>query len=83
MRPLPRARPAHPLEPLQIAGASPDLQLDATVDLLCNAGMGRRQAGWLWEAMRGLYLEHGVLTEDPQVLYPEVYSQAVQERPES
>lgn len=71
--------------PLQIGRRiPPDLQLDATVDLLCNAGrMGERQAGWLWEAMRGLYLEHGVLTEDPQVLYPEVYSQAAQERPES
>ncbi len=68
--------------PLQIGRRiPPDLQLDATVDLLCNAGrMGERQAGWLWEVIRGLYLEHGVLTEDPQVLYPETYSKVVQER---
>ncbi|MBC7258722.1 MAG: serine-rich protein [Chloroflexi bacterium] len=71
--------------PLQIGRRiPPDLQLDATVDLLCNAGrMGERQAGWLWEVMRGLYLEHGVLTEDPQVLYPERYNKVVQERPDT
>jgi hypothetical protein len=52
----------------------PDLQLDATVELMCNAGrMGERQAGWLWQVMRGLYVEYGVLTEDPVVLYPETH----------
>ena len=33
-------------------------------------------AGWLWEVMRGLYVEYGVLTEDPVVLQPETYHPA-------
>jgi hypothetical protein len=41
--------------PLQVGRRiPPDLQLSATVDLLCNAGrMGERQAGWLWRRQPG------------------------------
>lgn len=50
----------------------PDVQLDATVEVFCTAGrMGQRQYGFMWEELRRLYIDHGVLTSDPMVLEPE------------
>jgi hypothetical protein len=47
----------------------PDAQLRATCELFKNAGrMGQRQLGFMRRAARELYLEHGVLTADREVL---------------
>jgi len=55
--------------PLQIGRRiAPEIQLAATCELMVNAGrMGERQHGWLRRFLRELYVEHGVLVDDPQV----------------
>ena len=70
--------------PLQIGRRiPPELQMSATVELLCNAGrLGERQAGWLWEVVRGLYASYGVLVDDPEVQEPETYHPDVLENPD-
>ncbi|MCP4589654.1 MAG: hypothetical protein GY842_02825, partial [bacterium] len=46
----------------------PERQLEATCEIFKNAGrMGPRQFGFMHEAARELYLEHGVLTADKKV----------------
>jgi len=69
--------------PLQIGRRiAPQTQLDQTCQIIAAAGrMGQRQYGFMWEALRQLYLEHGVLTFDREVQDPERYSKAVQARP--
>ncbi|MBU1747386.1 MAG: serine-rich protein, partial [Chloroflexi bacterium] len=71
--------------PLQIGTRIPaEIQMMATVDLLCNAGrMGERQSGWLRTALRELYLENGVLTDDPEVLWPDEHNLTVKDKPDS
>ncbi|MBU0490826.1 MAG: serine-rich protein, partial [Chloroflexi bacterium] len=65
--------------PLQISARIPaEIQMLATVDLICNAGrMGERQAGWVRQALHKLYLDQGVLTDDPEVVWPDQHSTAV------
>jgi hypothetical protein len=55
--------------PLQIAKRiSPERQLVATCELFRNAGrMGERQLGFMRRALRKIYLEAGVLVDDPNV----------------
>lgn len=56
--------------PLQVGRRIlPEAQLEATCEILASAGrMGPRQLGFLRQTLRELYTEHGVLTEDPEVL---------------
>jgi hypothetical protein len=70
--------------PLQIGRRiPPDMQLDATVEVFTNAGrMGPRQYGLMQRALRDLYLRYGVLTSDPEVMFPD-RNPAVQRDPQS
>ncbi len=56
--------------PLQIGRRIlPEAQLEVTCELFANAGrMGPRQLGFLRQTLRDLYIEHGVLVNDREVL---------------
>lgn len=56
--------------PLQIGWRiPPERQMMATCEIIVNAGrMGERQHGFLRRTLRQLYVQQGVLTEDPEVL---------------
>lgn len=56
--------------PLQIGRRIlPEAQLEVTCELFANAGrMGPRQLGFLRQTLRDLYVEHGVLVNDREVL---------------
>lgn len=71
--------------PLQIGRRiPPDMQLSMTCEILAAAGrMGQRQYGFLWDTLRALYVESGVLTFDDEVQAPEVYSPVVKADPTS
>jgi hypothetical protein len=62
--------------PLQIgARINPERQMTATCELVRNAGqMGPRQLGFLRRTLKALYVEHGVLTSDPDVLSDDKWS---------
>jgi hypothetical protein len=68
--------------PLQVGQRiAPETQLTQTCEIIGAAGrLGQRQFGFLRDALRQLYLDHGVLTDDPEVQYPEL-TKAVKERP--
>jgi hypothetical protein len=70
--------------PLQIGRRiSPQTQLDQTCQIISAAGrMGQRQYGFMWDMLRRMYLDYGVLTQDEEVLHPEAYSKIVRERPQ-
>ncbi|MDW8029261.1 MAG: serine-rich protein [Armatimonadota bacterium] len=55
--------------PLQIGRrVLPEAQLEVTCEILASAGrMGPRQLGFLRQTLRELYVEHGVLVDDPEV----------------
>lgn len=67
--------------PLQIGRRiAPEVQLAATVELLCNAGrMGERQMGFMFETLEKLYLDYGVLTHDPAVWEHERWGRVLDE----
>jgi hypothetical protein len=56
--------------PLQIGRRIlPEAQLEATCEIIASAGrMGPRQLGFLRQTLRELYVEAGVLADDPEVL---------------
>ncbi|MBI5031911.1 MAG: serine-rich protein [Chloroflexi bacterium] len=69
--------------PLQIGKRiKPQTQLEQTCQIIAAAGrMGQRQYGFMWDALRQLYLEHGVLTSDEEVQDPLQFSKTVKARP--
>jgi len=73
-----------PWNPMQVGGrVGPTAHKNAVIESLKTVGgLGDRQTGLLNDALRELYLEHGVLTDDNTQLYPET-DERVAEKPDS
>jgi hypothetical protein len=70
--------------PMQVGGRiGPTAHKNAVLESLCTVGgLGDRQAGLLNSALRNLYLEHGVLTDDDTQLNPDL-DERVRAEPDS
>ena len=73
-------RPIH-WNPLQIGRRIlPESQHMVTCEMIANAGrMGERQLGFLQRTLREIYLAHGVLVNDPEILRSDNFWSRVQE----